>query len=147
MATAKTTAATKSFKELNDKLPYNPQTQNGKGFLPPFLRALSHLLYGLGRVSDSKDADKFVFLKPEIKDAIEHLNNVEVDTKVFSKAAQESLVILKQSLEAYEREYEPWTEDEKLSNMKSLVNKVMSIASMLDREFLGIRNSDPGSAL
>lgn len=143
MATAK---AIKTFKELNDKLPYSPQTPNGRGFLPPFLRAVGHLLYGLGRVTDSKEKDKFDFLKVEIKDAVEHFSSLEVNS-AFSVKAKENLVGLTEALEAYQREYEGWAEEERLSNMRNLVNKALGIASALDRELIGIRNSDPGSAL
>jgi len=148
MAAAKASAATKTFKELSDKLPYSPTTQNGRGFLPPFLRALGHLLYGLGRAEESKgkDKDTFSFLEGEVKDAIEHLGNVEVNS-AFSKTTQDQLLVLNQAMTAYQKEYAAWTEEDKIGNLKSLVNKAMGVASNLDRELAGIRNSDPGSAL
>src|SRR5690242_13395776 len=42
-----------SFSEAITALPFTPSTDHGRGFFPPFMRAGGHLLYLLGRMTDT----------------------------------------------------------------------------------------------
>jgi hypothetical protein len=153
-------SATKAgqFNDLNTKMIYSPKTSEGKGFLPPLLRAIGHLLYALGIADDdlpkkaTTAADKktaaevITMVKEEITSSIKHFEKVEISDN-FSTIAKDQLVVFNQALNALAKEFDGWDRDTQINNLTSLVNKVMGISAMLDRELIGLRDSDPGSSL
>lgn len=151
---ATTTAKTNKFTVSLEKIVYNPKTSEGKGFLPPLLRTLVHLAYGLGIADDElpKDAaDKkndvvIKKVKEEITEAINHCNQVEI-SKNFSTVGQDQMKAFLETLNALNAEFETWDRDTKVNNIQSLFNKGFGIMAMLDRELIGLRDSDPGSSL
>jgi hypothetical protein len=159
MATSAAKSAGSKFEELNTKLVYTPKTSEGKGFLPPFLRALTHITYGLGiaedelpktktgsATEDKKIKETMTKVKEELTGAISHFEKVEV-TDAFSSVAQDQLMIFKKALGAASAEFENWDRDTQINNLTALVNKLLGISAMLDRELIGLRDSDPGSNL
>lgn len=158
-ATAAATAskADETFAKLNEKMLYTPKTSEGRGFLPPFLRGLGHLLYALGiadeelpktksATADKKATDAVKKVKDEITAAMGHLDKIEI-TDAFSSVARDQLVVFSSTLGALNKEFEGWDRDAQVNNLTSLVNKAFGITAMLDRELIGLRTSDPGSSL
>jgi len=159
MATASVSKSTGKFADLNIKLLYAPKTSEGKGFLPPFLRALTHVTYALGisedelpkikngsATEDKKIKETMAKVKDELTAAYSHFEKVEV-TDAFSSEAQTQLITYKKVLNAAMAEFEDWDRDTKITNLTSLVHKLVGISAMLDRELIGLRDSDPGSNL
>ncbi len=146
MATQKT--APETFATLSGQIVYSPKSSEGKGFLPPLLRALTHLTYALGLTEEDTSKDKAAAdkVQEEIKGAISHLEKVEIgDT--FSSVAKEQLKIFAKALHALNAEYLGWDQTTKVSNLTTLIHRSFGISAMLDRELIGLRNSDPGSSL
>lgn len=153
-AAAKTTG---KFADLNTKLVYTPKTAEGKGFLPPLMRALTHITYALGLSDDDlpktkaeKNYDAIEkMIKEEIDEAIKHFDKVEIpdSTDIFSSIATDQVKTYHKALKALSAEFSDWDKDTKVNNLTSLVHKLMGICAMLDRELVGLRDSDPGSNL
>jgi len=147
-------SAKTSFATLSEEIVYNPKTSEGKGFLPPLLRTLVHLGYALGiaddalpkDAADKKNAEVIKLIKEEITGAISHCEKVEISTN-FSKIAQDQLKAFLGALKALNAEFEGWDRDAKVNNIQTLFNKSFGISAMLDRELIGLRDSDPGSNL
>lgn len=152
------TAVTK-FDDLNTKMVYTPKTAEGKGFLPPLLRAMVHIFYALGiaedelpktkgttAAADKKEAETMKKVKEEITASISHLDKVEISEN-FSSVSQDQLVTFQKTLKALSSEFDGWDRDRKINNLTSLANKAFGISAMLDRELIGLRNSDAGSNL
>lgn len=152
MAAATKTAA--QFNTLVDKIVYNPKTTEGRGFLPPLLRTFVHLAYGLGiaddalpkDAADKKNAEILKMVKEEITGALSHCDKVEISDN-FSTVAQEQLKTFLKAIKALDSEFDGWDRDTKIKNLQTLHNKGFGISAMLDRELIGLRNSDAGSSL
>lgn len=160
-AASKVSTASISFKEWSDKLPFNPKTSEGSGFFPPFVRAISHILYALGITDDelaeavgtkdkpgnpAKVKDIEAKITEELKEAAKHLNNIEISDNL-STVAREQLETFANLLAACNSEFAAWDKDTKVVNLTAVVNKAVGITAMLDRELIGLRTSDPGSSL
>lgn len=146
-------ATKETFATLSGKIVYNPKTSEGSGFIPPLLRALTHLGYALGILEDipkdaSATAKKEVADKTqqEIKDCLTHLDKVEISDN-FSSIAQEQLKTLSKAVNALNTEFAGWDRDTQISNLTNIIHRSFGITAMLDRELIGLRNSDPGSSL
>lgn len=151
-----TSASGAQFKDIVEKLPFNPKTSDGSGFLPPFLRAMSHLLYCLGLADDELPKDKVEAdkkskevenqLVEELKEALKHFNNIEISDNL-SQVARDQLVLFQSALVAINSEFGAWDKDTKVNNLTGLINRAVGISAMLDRELIDLRTSDPGSNL
>ena len=160
MATSKAAAPVAGkFSALNEKLIYTPKTSEGKGFLPPLLRALTHITYALGiaedelpktktgsTTEDKKIKDVMSKVKEELAGAMSHFEKVEI-TDAFSSVAKDQLILYRKTVDAAQTEFDTWDRDTQINNLTSLVNKLLGISAMLDRELIGLRDSDPGSNL
>lgn len=142
-----------SFATISAEIGYNPKTSEGTGFLPPLLRTLAHLAYALGITEDvPKDANATVLkevadkTQQEIKDAMTHLDKVEISEN-FSSIAQTQLKTFSKALAALNAEFSGWDRDTQVANLTTLIHRSFGISAMLDRELIGLRNSDAGSSL
>lgn len=153
-ASAKAKTSSTAFAILNQQMVYNPKTSEGSGFLPPLLRSLTHITYALGIAEDelpktsttSKTNEVMKKVQAEIEAAIGHFDKVEIND-AFSQTATEQLKIFHKTLNALNKEFGDWDRDTQITNLTSLINKLLGVGAMLDRELLGMRDSDPGSNL
>src|ERR1041385_8521320 len=145
------------FANLTEKLIYTPKTSEGKGFLPPLLRSAMHITYALGiaedelpktktgsAAEDKKIKETMTKVKDELTAAMTHFDKVEV-TDAFSTVAKDQLRTFHKALNAHNAEFDSWDRDTQINNLTSLINKLVGISAMLDRELIGLRDSDPGS--
>lgn len=133
------------FDELVARFPYNPVTDNGRGFLAPFARVLGHVLYLAGRYDD-KNGPTPEKARDELTGALSHWNNMTTELG-FSEKAQEEVRLIGQILEHAAAQIDSWSKDDGLKNTQKIANRLAQFAANLDREVLGIPNSDAGYIL
>ncbi len=136
-----------TFAENILALPFNPTTENGKGFLPALMRASGHFLYLLGRLSDTptrRPTD--IQIREEIDSIKLHLTDFEVPD-FLSEQAKTYVGAFSNSFTSLDTEIAEWDSDTRIANLRSLANRTIQLTAFLDREILGMRDSDPGQSL
>jgi hypothetical protein len=135
-----------TFTEQIDATPVFALTDNGRGFLPPLFRAYGHILYLSGRQAESptrKPTDAEVL--EELTHGMEHLNIIPM-----VNISQTSIDKLKETQTIWKTamtEFKDWTPAVRETNFTKLANFIISALVRLDRELLGLRDSDIGSTL
>lgn len=135
-----------SFSDTINTLPFAPRTQHGSGFLPPILRAATHVIYLLGCINDERVEVAPEEALAELNAAREHFG-ARVQTQNISTVAIASADTLASALVEAVAEYPDWTAEQATTNLRNLANRIMQFAASLDRELVGLRESDPGSTL
>lgn len=135
-----------AFTETMAQLPYTPRTQQASGFIPPLLRAMGHILYLLGVLSDDKTEVSDEEAVTELTHAREHWN-ARAETSAVSAAAVERAALIRTALNEAVAEFTGWNADQRTANLRDLNNRILQYTADLDRELVGIRDSDPGSSL
>lgn len=136
-----------TFDEAIATLPYTPTTEYGRGFLPAFMRAAGHFLYLLGRLSDTptrRPTDNQI--RQEIDSIKRHFENFTVP-EYFSEQARTHVTNFQQAFDALDTEIGDWDADVRIANLQKMQNRTLQLMAFLDREMLGIRDSDPGQEL
>ena len=136
-----------SFSETISQLPFTPATDHGRGFLPPFMRAGGHLLYLLGRLTDTptrRPTDNQI--RQELDSMNLHFTSFVVP-EYMSEQARTHVSNFQSALTALNTEIEEWDMDTKVSNLLQLSNRLLQLMAFLDREALGLRDSDAGQEL
>ena len=136
-----------TFEEAIATIPFTPSTEQGRGYLPPFMRAGGHLLYLLGRLSDTptrRPTDNQV--RSELDSLKLHFDNFIVPD-YMSNRAKELTQNWRNAFDALDTEILGWEQDTRITNLQMLENRLMAVVSFMDREILGIQNSDPGNQL
>ena len=134
------------FADTLKTLPFNGRSKNGTGFFPPMFRASQHILFLVACVDDKdvkvteKDAIE------ELTQAQEHWNARAKPTSVSIAAAAQADGIGKLIGEAI-GEYPNWSDAARVTNLRDLAHRVAQHAADLDRELVGLRDSDPGTSL
>lgn len=131
-------------------LPYDAREQEAKGFLPPIARATGHLLFvltdsaidaaGGTRVLQDEEA------LGELTHAQAHWRQI-TGTEVISAAAATHITNYGRAIDAAIAEFADWTADQRRDNLRDLANRGAGLMAALDRELVGLRNSDPGFAI
>lgn len=135
------------FAEIVAELPFTPTTEQGKGFLAPLLRTSGHLLYLAAQMGEEENRRPTAAQKKEeIEAALAHWAGVEINDS-FSKGAKEYMEKISSALRATQTEHPNWTAEASVENFKLLANRIAQLFSTLDREVLGIRESDAGFSL
>lgn len=135
-----------NFATVLQTLPTYALTDYGRGFLPLILRGYGHILYLAGRQAESptrKPTDSETL--DEFNCAIAHLSLVDV-----SNLSTASSLTIEQAVHLFERaadEFSQWSNAERETNYVSLANALIGVMAKLDREFLGLNNSDIGASL
>lgn len=138
--------AATTFADISKSLPFRATTKEGRGFLPPFLRAMNHFLTIMQFVEESKKKDKMPFVIEELKEAVTHITAINVGP-FLSSTAKETLINFGKLAQTAHVEASSWTEDQIVENCKILMDRGAMVASMLDRELIGLSDSDPGSQI
>lgn len=134
-----------SFADTISKIPYTPATEEGKGFLPLVSRSIGHILYLIGRYDDTaKSKPTKARAKEEIDGALTHWSNLDLEKASFSSKSTEEIQIIGTSLHLASEQIESWEDKDVLLNIQKLVNRMVQLMANLDREVLGIRDSDAG---
>lgn len=135
-----------TIQELTTLIPFTPETQTGRGFLPPLLRGLNHILFLLACLADDTIEVTNEQAINELTQAQDHWNAIEFTTNL-STAATAYVGAFQQTLRTIITDYHGWTNDVAISNLRDFTHRSMALAAFLDRELIGITNSDPGSTL
>ncbi len=136
-----------TFDEAIVQLPYNPVTESGRGFLPPFSRAVGHILYLLGRLSDTPTR------RPTDNQIRQEIDSIKVHFGGFfvpdylSEQAKTHVMNWRIAFDALDTEIAGWDGDTRIANLQKLQNRTIQLFAFLDREVLGLRDSDPGQEL
>jgi len=143
-ATLEAAPTEETFESIIAKFPYAPSSDEGKGFLPVLARSIGHLLYLVGRYDDTaKTKPTQARAKEEVDSAINHWNNLIIDASLSNRAKDE-IALIDSALRLTANQIEGWTEKESLDNLQKVTNRVAQLLANLDREILGIRESDAG---
>ena len=136
-----------AFEQSIQELTFTPATENGRGFLPAIMRASGHFLYILGRLSDTptrRPTDNQI--RAEIDAVKLHFADMTVPD-YMSSSAHTQITNWRAAFNDLDEEIIGWDNDVRISNLQMLTNRTMQLRANLDREILGIRESDPGQSL
>lgn len=135
-----------AFTDTLATLPFTPQTPNGSGFFPPMLRAMGHVLYLTACLADENIEVTDEQAGTELSAAITHWGERTGTENVSTDATTQADRIASLLFEARE-EFSGWPEADKLNNIRGIAQRIVGYAAFLDRELVGLRDSDPGSTL
>lgn len=136
-----------TFEEAVSLLPFSPSTENGKGYLPPLMRGIGHLLYLAGRISDTptrRPTDNQI--REELDSIKRHFEGFSVPDYFSAQGKLHSSNFM-EAFNALDAEIIEWDVDSRVSHLAQLNNRALQLMAFLDREILGIRDSDAGQAL
>ena len=135
-----------AFADTLKELPFTPRTPTGSGFLPPMFRGSGHILYLVGVLADDKTTVTDDEAKAELQQAREHWN-ARIVTPAISTIAIEKAARTQTLIDEAIAEYDGWNADTRIANIRDLGHRVSQFMADLDRELVGIPNSDPGTSL
>lgn len=135
-----------SFADSIALLPFTARGTNAAGFLPPIFRAMGHLLLVVAITADPTDETPLTELGQELRDAKDHWDAINHNQALSAGMAQH-LVSFGHALNDAEAEFSDWTPEVRTRNIRDLANRAAGLAALLDRELIGLRDSDPGYQL
>lgn len=128
-------------------LPFAPAKPEATGFLPPIARALGHLLFVLEHVAAERTpALPDDELLGELTHARDHWNVLDANGTLSAATLQTSNHVAAALTSAVD-EFNGWDHDTRIRNLRDLAHRLVAFTVVLDRELLGLRNSDAGHAL
>lgn len=135
-----------AFADTIKELPFAATTTSGRGFLPPIFRASMHVLYLLGCSADEKVEVSLEEALTELRQAEEHWN-ARAEIPAISNLSLAKGKTMATAFNQAIKEYENWTPDARIANLRELAHRIAQYAADLDRELTGIRDSDPGTSM
>ena len=135
-----------SFAEIMTQLPFSPRTDHGTGFFPPIFRASGHILFLASCIADEQVTVSTEEAREELQHALDHWGS-RTDTPNISTAASERASTINTAIAEAITEYEEWTDEERLDNIRNLANRIADFSAFLDRELVGLTGSDAGHSL
>ena len=135
-----------AFTDTIRALPFTPRTANASGFIPPMLRAMGHILYVLGCLADEAVPKTDEEVLNELRHAQEHWN-ARATTEAVSTPTRDRAASIGTALTEAIEEYPGWETDARINNLRDLAHRLIQYGADLDRELVGIRDSDPGTSL
>lgn len=138
---------TATFEEAISEISFAPSTENGAGLLPPLTRTAGHLLYLLGRLSDTptrRPTDNQI--REEIDSTKIHLTNLTIPD-YLSTSTKDILDKWMRASEALFEQIATWEMETRIQNLRALCNRTIQLMVVLDRETLGLTESDAGQSL
>jgi hypothetical protein len=137
-----------SFADDIARIPYNPRGTDAAGFLAPMFRTVGHLLMALNATADEtlREHTNDEEILTELRDARTHWDAVNWN-EALSTATATTVTAFGGALGSAAEEFPNWDEQTRIRNIRDLANRSAAIASVLDRELVGLRDSDPGYAL
>jgi len=136
-----------TFAEHLATIPFTTRSQEAVGFLPPMIRALGHLTFVLAVVADEDDTsmtDEDILA--ELDHAIVHWNQI-ADPETTSVASTTQVNELNRLLALAKTEWPDWEHKDRVKNIRDTANRIVGFTVALDRELVGLRDSDAGSQL
>lgn len=129
-------------------IPYNPRGTDAAGFLAPMFRTIGHLLMVLNITADEelRDQTDEGILLTELRDAAAHWNAIN-GGQALSTATGTTVGAFGLALDSAIAEFADWDENTRIRNIRDLANRTASLAAILDRELVGLPDSDPGYTL
>lgn len=128
------------------ELPNAARQPDASGFLPPIFRAAGHLLFVLAATAGDEQAISEEEALTELRHAAGHwdaIDGLESLSETSAAIVQRFGVTLADAI----AEWTDWNADQRTRNIRDLSNRVASFAVSLDRELVGLRNSDAGTRL
>lgn len=128
------------------EIAFRGKTPHGAGFFPPILRAAGHTLYLLGMIADDK-------ITVTDEEAIEELKHAQThwaarsETDAVSQATRETAEKLGIALGEIITEWKGMADANKTTVLRDYNNRLVQYAADLDRELVGLTDSDPGTSL
>lgn len=133
-----------SFVEQINSIQYNPTEAAATGIVAPLIRASGHLLYLLAEMSEHAEGIDDESAKREITEAAEHFNWPIPESDIISRLTREQIGHFKSALTIANDEWDNWTPEDRIQNLKSLAHRAAGIGTQLDWEYAGVIGSNPG---
>ncbi len=127
-------------------VPFTARGTTAAGFLPPIMRATGHILFATALAADDRELATEEEILRELTEAEEHWHVIGIHEEL-SAAANQDVQNLGACITSAKDEFATWTAAAKTSNLRELANRTAAIAARLDRELIGLRDSDPGYQL
>lgn len=137
-----------SFADDIARIPYTPRGTDAAGFLAPIFRAMGHLLMVLNITADEelREQTDDEILLTELRDAHAHWTAVNAE-QALSTATGATVGAFGNAIASAIDEFPTWDETTRVRNIRDLLNRSAGLAAILDRELVGLRDSDPGYVL
>lgn len=137
------------FTDTIARLPYRGRTALGTGFLAPMGRSLGHILHLDAGLAEAIEKDEVIpddDVIGELQHALDHWH-ARQEPEALSTAAAVATDDIETALTEAIAEYPEWDAPTRIENLRQLTNRISQFWSDLDRETLGIRDSDPGTSM
>lgn len=126
-------------------IPYAPKETQAKGFLPPIARAIGHTIFVLEAIAAEREIPAEE-MKGELTHAQEHWHAINHGGAI-SATTIAAIENIGKAFDSAVTEFDAWNKDQRVRNLRDLYNRVAAYTATLDRELLGLRDSDPGHQL
>ena len=136
-----------TFAEALAAVPLTTRGPDPVGFLPPILRAQGHMALVLAVVADEEDTsmtDEQLF--EELEHARLHWGAINA-TENVSTTARQSITNIGDLFNGLHDEWAAWERDDRVKNLRDVANRVVGFGAALDRELVGLADSDAGTQL
>lgn len=135
-----------AFRDTLRTLPYTPTTPNGRGFLGPVGRTAVHIGFLASAIADEDVTVTTEDALTELGHAREHWAARTI-SEAMSTAARERAETITTALDEAIAEYGDWTDEDRANNLRDFDQRIAQLWADLDREFLGLRDSDAGTSM
>lgn len=135
-----------AFADTIRQLPFTPTTARARGFLPPIMRGTQHILYLLGCIAEEAMPVTDQQAEQELTHASEHFAAI-AQTGFVSNAVADRAALIRTAVNEARTEFPAWNADARIANLRDLANRSAQLCADLDRELVGLRDSDAGSSL
>ncbi len=136
-----------AYNDIIKQIPFEAKQKDAKGILPPIIRAISHIVYVAALTADEDRDFNSAEAKTELEHAHEHWNAIAAGNENLSDGTRTNLVIYGLALRAAIDEYDEWDHATRIKSIKDLAQRVAAMSATLDREFVGLTDSDAGTSL
>lgn len=136
-----------TFDEALTAVPFTTRGTDATGFLPPIVRAQGHLSLVLAVTADEEDESMTdEQLLDELNQAGAHWAEIRVPEAV-STATGETINTLRNLIFATREAWIDWDRETRVKNIRDVANRIVGFTAALDRELVGLTDSDAGSQL
>ena len=127
-------------------LPTHAAQAEARGFLPPIIRAQGHLMAVLLQVADDTATPNDEELLTELKDAKGHWDAIN-PADALSATTDKTIKTYGAAIGSAITEWPKWDQKARVKNLRDLASRAASLTVVLDRELVGLTNSDAGHNL
>jgi hypothetical protein len=128
------------------RIPFTPRGTDAAGFLAPMFATIGHLMLVLEATAEETITLPDEELRGELEHASLHWNAINAGEALSTPAAG-TIADFGAALQSANTEFDDWDEATRLRNIRDLANRSRALATILDRELVGLRDSDPGYTL